>query len=111
MPDDDLITLEQTAAPSDRSWACSLALVVLGRGRSDADIDHIGETRTDYARRCNEAERTLIEADDADVIDAVKRMSAGSTVSLVGRAIRRLASRRVVTEEILLTPSGNGQAN
>ena len=43
----------------------------------------------------------MIEADDDDVADAVRRMSAGVTVKLVGQAIRMLASRRFVTEEML----------
>ena len=91
MPDDDLIP-----APSGRSWPCALALAVLGRGRAD----DTGETRIDYARKCAEAERTLIEAEDDDVIDAVRTMSTGDTVKLVGRAIRKLAARRIVTEEM-----------
>jgi hypothetical protein len=89
----------QTPAPGDRSWPCALALAVLGRGRSN----DTGETRSDYARKCAEAERTLIEADDDAVIDAVRTMSTGDTVKLVGRAVRMLASRRVVREEMVVT--------
>jgi hypothetical protein len=88
-----------------RSGDCALALAVLGRGRAD----YSGETRTDYARKCAGAERVLIEADDGHVSDAVRRMSAGSTINLVGHAIRSLACRRFTTEELALTPPGSAQ--
>jgi hypothetical protein len=101
MSEDPKIT--RVTAPGDCSWPCALALAVLGRGQSD----DTGETRGDYARKCAEAERTLIEADDDDVIDAVRTMSTGDTVKLVGRAIRRLASLIVVTTETAGPSSGS----
>ena len=106
MPDDNIIPfptpdnvdiaseLNFLTAPGDPSWRCTLAFCVLGRGCAS----HSGETQSDYARKCAAAEHVLIKADGADVIDAVKTMSAGSTVTLVGPAIQRLASMIVATE-------------
>ena len=108
MPDDNIIPfpapdnvdtasqLNFLTAPGDPSWRCALALCLLGRGWSYDNYP--GETQSDYASKCTAAEHVLIKADDEDVIDAVKRLSAGPTVTLGGRAIRKLASKVLVTE-------------
>ena len=84
----------------DASYGCALALAVLGRGWSD----DTGEARADYAHKCKDALHHLIAADDADVTNAAKRMTAGTMAELIGRAIRRLASMQFVAEELALTP-------
>jgi hypothetical protein len=59
----------------------------LGRGRSE----DTGESREDYSRRCEAAEHALVMADANNLADAIRRITAGSSVILVANAIRRLA--------------------